>query len=90
MLADNDGSIWLDVWESHIPLTECDKTYALENVHIQVWSGVKKVSTTTHLVIIAVAEKDLHNVSAQDIDIETDYKTIKVSEIACFMINTDS
>ena len=88
--ADTTGSIQVDIWQDHIPLVESGKVYTMGNLHVRVWSGIKKVSTRIESVITAMIDEDIQKVSIQKEDIQTNFlQTITVSEIA-FVQNIES
>ena len=55
--SDNTGSIAVDVWEQYAPLIESGKVYLLRDLHLRIWAGVKKVSTTWTLLFLPLLMK---------------------------------
>ena len=70
--ADETESIAADIWEQRIFMIETGKLYLLQDLHVRIWNGNKKVSTTINSTItpliddsleaINVAQEDIHKV----------------------------
>lgn len=64
-------------------LIESGKVYLLRDLHVRIWAGVKKVSTTVDSVVSAIVDEDLQKIIVKQDEIQTDnYKTITVPIIA--------
>jgi hypothetical protein len=43
-------------------LIESGKVYLLRDLHVRIWAGVKKVSTTVDSVVSAIVDEDLQKI----------------------------
>lgn len=54
-LADNTESMKLALWESHIDLVQCDKSYNFTDLATRVYQGEKNMTTTRNTIITTLA-----------------------------------
>ena len=54
------GSIAVDVWEEHASSIENGRVYLLGDLHVCIWAGVKKVSTTMDTTVKAIVDETLN------------------------------
>ena len=62
VIADESGSVPLDVWESNIDQIKQGQVYKLNQVQVRVWSARKKLSTTLKTTIVPLEEPSLANI----------------------------
>ena len=43
IFSDTSGSIIVDIWKEHIPLIKCGNVFLLDDMHVRILSGIKKV-----------------------------------------------
>ena len=67
--ADETESIAADIWEQRIFMIETGKLYLLQDLHVQIWNGNKKVSATINSTIMPLNDDSLEaiNVAQEDI-----------------------
>ena len=68
VLADTTGFIRLDVWDKNIPQLRLGRVYRLSPVGIRLWSGQKKISTTTNTRVTVVEDESFSAINVKDPD----------------------
>lgn len=81
--ADETGSIAADIWEQHTSMIETGKLYLLQDVHVRIWNGNKKVSTTINSTITPLNDDSLEAINVAQEDIQSDViRSITVPNIS--------
>ena len=72
IFADETGSIAADIWEQHISMIETGKLYLLQDLHVRIWNGNNKVSTTINSTIMPLGKGSLEAINVAQGDIQSD------------------